>query len=396
MDGMVTGSKKKQRLNHDHRSAAMVAKKKSRTRGPNSQWSRLPDDLLWKIGSRLDFVERQRISQTCKAWELPLKGYSWLLCHPLERISRGTLRQFKLYEPGNPKPCLLERDFREKGVNNFVDAKICASKFSWLLFRKNVSRDCFFFLYSPFAAKNIVLPKLSGLPPSCPEVAFSSDPTSGDCVFYLLYEFSEKVSLYEFQKGEMHWKEYVLSEISCGCGMNHGMAIIVFKSLVFLDGMLYCLFTCGEQRYSIASINIIQRGWRLLKSFSLPSFEVGKYSAVMLESNGELLVIHCISQGLYPKFCIFKLDRPQNALFEITTLEDQSPVFFIDWHAAFSVEEHREKRKQMINKERGSKEFRCRNIFMKENKVYDDYITYNLDLPKMPSNSTFLFLDLRK
>ncbi|CAL9232907.1 unnamed protein product [Arabidopsis halleri] len=126
--------------------------------------------LLEVIISQLDLKDNIRASAVCKTWReaglyvRKVDKPPWLMYLP----KRGNL--FELYDP-------LQQKLYTLNLPELAKSTVCYSRDGWLLMRKTISSEMFFF--NPFTRKLINLPKCAL---SYDAIAFSCAPTSGTCV----------------------------------------------------------------------------------------------------------------------------------------------------------------------------------------------------------------------
>ncbi|GKV17333.1 hypothetical protein SLEP1_g27849 [Rubroshorea leprosula] len=344
---------------HLERLAAMALKNKSHYQENyqgTQNWANLPEDILGKIMRTLKFSERLCMTATCKGWRIPvygvnnplhLDGLPWLFMHP-HFVESDKLNQFKLYEPGNPKPYFIGKDIINKGGNKLLGARVFSSKFGWVVFRKCLmtSATWSFFLYSPFAENIIQLPDLVESSMGYALFTFSNIPSAHDCIFFLLHQRSVKEAhLYTYRNGEREWKSCDCDISLFGCTHRHGVLknIKTSKNIVYLDGTLYCMFSCGDN-HTLATLNVSEQKWSL-KTSSVISADGTGARLMLLESEKGLFVLY--KTFLNESKChIFKYDCSE--LITIRSLEDH--IFFVDGHSAFSIEALGEVKREFCNR----------------------------------------------
>ncbi|KAJ4822012.1 hypothetical protein Tsubulata_041258 [Turnera subulata] len=152
----------------------------------------LPDDALRLIFLKTSLVDHIRLRVVCKSWKNLLDGgdirsasiLPWIMFYRWQPVDgdEGFVEGLcKLYDPSHRKTYTLENGITNRGskaTHKFVGARIQESKYGWVLFQKRTS----LFLYCPFTGEVVDLPKLER-----PAIlaTFSSNPTSGDCLFFV-------------------------------------------------------------------------------------------------------------------------------------------------------------------------------------------------------------------
>ena len=140
----------------------------------NPSFDNLPSSLLEVIMSRLVLKDNIRASASCKTWREAavsvrvVEKHPWLFCFP----KRGT--SFELLDPLHWKTYTFN-------LPELADSTLCYSRDGWLLMRRSVSKDMFFF--NPFSRERVSLPKFEQ---SFLVIAFSCPPTSDHCVVGLV------------------------------------------------------------------------------------------------------------------------------------------------------------------------------------------------------------------
>ncbi|KAG5551560.1 hypothetical protein RHGRI_009833 [Rhododendron griersonianum] len=258
-------------------------------------WPDLPTEILAsEVVSRLSSFDRIRFRAVCKNWgrllppplhednvdKLPwLLEYHWnddglLLDEPMMLVC-------KLFDPSHHKQPYSVDQVIGQDIRSSIVPKIRASNHGWLLFSwlKNpaVESVTSYFLFSPFTKQIIALPDLEHDIRSCCPVhiaAFSSDPCSPDCVFFVVCEkYCCTITISTCRPRDMSWTTQAFE--------GHPYRI---QGLVFAGGFLYCVFVNG----ALAAFSVADREWSLLSTNSNLRSLPG--SCHLFVCNGQLLL----------------------------------------------------------------------------------------------------------
>ncbi|CAH2071420.1 unnamed protein product [Thlaspi arvense] len=194
----------------------------------------LPLCLLEVIISQLVLKDNIRASAVCKTWREAglyvrlVDKPPWLMYLP----KRGNL--FELYDP-------LQQKMYTLNLPELAKSTVCYSRDGWLLMRKTVSHQLFFF--NPFTRKLINLPKLEL---SYDAIAFSCAPTSGTCVL-LAYKYVRHgtFTTSTCHPGATEWiTEDLQSNLQYGVSLKH-------NHVVYANRRFYCLDDKGRDYISL-------------------------------------------------------------------------------------------------------------------------------------------------
>ena len=169
-------------------------------------WSDLPADLLSLIADRLGIIELLSFRGVCKAWhaassvasaktEAASNSEPWFLCY-------GENSQCHLYNAS-------QRGYK-MSIPELDGATCIASNQGWLLIFKQGSM----FFYCPFSRAKIDIPKFPHLVLSEHASAFSSPPTSCECIVAVMHRDLEYgLELYVLYRGADTWTRRKLNSI---------------------------------------------------------------------------------------------------------------------------------------------------------------------------------------
>ncbi|KAL9286539.1 putative F-box domain-containing protein [Arabidopsis thaliana] len=206
--------------------------------------------LLEVIISQLDLKDNIRASAVCKTWReaglyvRKVDKPPWLMYLP----KRGNL--FELYDPLHQKMYTLN-------LPELAKSTVCYSRDGWLLMRKTISREMFFF--NPFTRKLINVPKCTL---SYDAIAFSCAPTSGTCVLLAFKHVSYRITTTstchpkatEWVTEDLQFHRRFRSET-----LNH-------SNVVYAKRRFYCLDGQGSLYYFDPS----SRRWDFSYTYLLP------------------------------------------------------------------------------------------------------------------------------
>jgi len=170
-------------------------------------WSNLPPHLLSLIADRLGIIELLSFRGVCKAWQ-----------------AASSAASAKIETTSNPEPWLLF--YGEEGsechlyntsqrrytmsIPELEEATCLASNQGWLLIFKEGSM----FFYCPFSHAKIDLPKFPHTYLSGHVSAFSSPPTSSECIVAAMHrDHKSGLELYVLYRGADTWTRIKLDSI---------------------------------------------------------------------------------------------------------------------------------------------------------------------------------------
>lgn len=264
-------------------------------------WSDLPAELLELILSHLNLRENVRISAVCKRWysiavSVRLVNQPpWIMYFP----KFGDLHEF--YNPLTRKTYCIE-------LPELCGSRVCYTKGGWLLLCRPRTHRLFFF--NPFSRESIKLPRFEI---STQIFAFSSDPTSPNCIIFTVKHVSPTiVAISTCHPGATEWTT---------ANYQNRLPFVssIWNKLVFSNGQFYCLSLTGW----IGVFDPKGLTWNVLvvppprcpENFFTKNWWKGKF---LVEHNREILVMYtCYSA--YP--IIFKLDQENMVWEEVTTLD---------------------------------------------------------------------------
>ncbi|OVA13490.1 F-box domain [Macleaya cordata] len=224
-------------------------------------WSDLPFELLEQIDDRLAIIELLSFRGTCREWRRVASfKASAHHHHQTESSTTTTTNQveqpwFLLYGKNEYPNCSLydsssEKLYEKINIPELGEGVSCiASKGGWLLLYRDSNRSMFFFC--PFSRAKIDLPKLPNVddgPISRRTAAFSSPPTSLDCILCVGTNTSynpqflggyNKFVLHVLRRGANEWDEHEFRHLP------HRMNIS--RCAMFSKGTIYFVhsFTTG-------------------------------------------------------------------------------------------------------------------------------------------------------
>ncbi|KAF8406563.1 hypothetical protein HHK36_008651 [Tetracentron sinense] len=265
-------------------------------------WSDLPNDLLEQIMGRISSsADQTRFRAVCKSWKStgrvrPSNQLPWLLAY-----DDDSWNQCKLVDPTSKRTYTVNTIFN--GEEEKKNITVCASKHGWLL----LSMGSSVFLYCPFTNEKINLPN-SETPFQI--AAFSTTPTSPDCVFFGLFSSIHNTTIIStYRHGEETWTTHIFDNTFNG-----------IKNVVYSQGIFYC----ANLRGALWTFDVAKKDWSMLEKpnavLDVPS---SNYQTYMVESQGDLILLVLLHNlGSWSRF--FKLDRLRMAWVKIDSLGDQS------------------------------------------------------------------------
>ncbi|XP_061342428.1 F-box protein At4g00893-like [Gastrolobium bilobum] len=222
------------------------------------QWSNLPEDLLIRIADGLGLIDFLCFRGVCKDWH----NASSKAKHKCS----GADPWFLLYDDGEGSQCsLLSNQDKIYTINiPELDGATClASNEGWLL----VFRHGSMFFFCPFSRAKIELPSCPFTELSNHVAAFSSVPTSQDCIVVVISRINDhELKLYLLCRGNSIWAKHnfpcgilVLDKITCvvfGAWefqfLDEWESLVAFHSAKPLKGNRYLVFLpMGELSHKI-------------------------------------------------------------------------------------------------------------------------------------------------
>ncbi|KAK6152299.1 hypothetical protein DH2020_014934 [Rehmannia glutinosa] len=264
----------------------------------------VPMEVLELILSQLSLRDNIRASVVCKSWlavAVSIRRANrppWLMFFP----KYGELYEF--YDPSRRKIYRLE-------LPELRGSRICYAKDGWLLLCRPDTRGVFFFC--PYTREMIELPKLRLVDQI---VAFSSAPTSLNCVLFTIEHVSNSViAIATCRPGETRW-----SIVNYDCCMPFYSSIR--NKIVFCNGRFFCLSVTG----AIGAYDPEKCTWIVL-SVGPPKcmmfFSVHHYwrANFMAEHDGDIFIV-CTCSSINP--FIYKLDLVHGVWVEMESLGDMT------------------------------------------------------------------------
>ncbi|KAJ0054103.1 hypothetical protein Pint_01075 [Pistacia integerrima] len=172
-------------------------------------WADLPTDIGTSIAERLVLIDLLRFRKVCKSWN---SAYAASRCSAKIESSPNYEPWFILY--GEESQCILLKGSQKKYKINFpeLDGATCiASRDGWLL----VHQETVIFFFCPFSRSKIVLPQFPDSEQRDYIGAFSSPPTSKDCVVCVVRRNDKlEVELQLLYRGANAWTMHKYSYCS--------------------------------------------------------------------------------------------------------------------------------------------------------------------------------------
>ncbi|KAJ4727586.1 F-box protein [Melia azedarach] len=160
-------------------------------------WADLPSELISLIGDRLDIIDLFSFRSVCKGWNSASST-----CSAQIESSANQTPWFLLY--GESSHCFLVSETDRKYKINIPEmngATCIASKDGWLL----LCRERSMFFFCPFSGSKIDLPQFPKSEQCDLVAAFSSPPTSEDCVVSVACLNELKFELHVLYRGTNTW-----------------------------------------------------------------------------------------------------------------------------------------------------------------------------------------------
>jgi hypothetical protein len=189
-------------------------------------WSDLPADLLSQIADRLGIIELLSFRGVCKAWQDSSSAAS-------AKIEADSKPRFLCY--GENSQCHLynasQRGYK-MSIPELDGATCIASNQGWLLIFKQGSM----FFYCPFSRAKIDLPKFPHTVLSEHASAFSSPPTSCECIVAVMHRDLEYgLELHVLCRGADTWTRRKLDSAIQYELSAFGMATYMNETFYFFD-----------------------------------------------------------------------------------------------------------------------------------------------------------------
>ncbi|CAE6134800.1 unnamed protein product [Arabidopsis arenosa] len=206
--------------------------------------------LLEVIIAQLDLKDNIRASAVCKTWReaglyvRKVDKPPWLMYLP----KRGNL--FELYDP-------LQLKMYTLNLPELAKSMVCYSRDGWLLMRKTISSEMFFF--NPFTRKLINLPKCAL---SYDAIAFSCAPTSGTCILLAFKHVAFGITATSTCHPEA--TEWVTEDLNFH--LQFGSDTLKHSNVVYAKRRFYCLAGQGSLYYFDPS----SREWHFIYAYKQP------------------------------------------------------------------------------------------------------------------------------
>ncbi|CAH8361933.1 unnamed protein product [Eruca vesicaria subsp. sativa] len=285
----------------------------------NPSFDDLPSSLLEVIMSRLVLKDNIRASASCKTWREAaisvrvVEEHPWLFCFP----KRGT--SFELRDPLHSKSYTLN-------LPELADSTLCYSRDGWLLMRRSVSKDMFFF--NPFSQELVTLPKFEE---SLLVVAFSCPPTSDHCVVGLVSALSFDVEAQERRITISTWHPGATEWITQESAFHSRFPGYYTKNskLFYLNKIFYFFHFFSHGGGNLYSFHTSSRTWcfHYAYVFSEHQFNYYQEASFLAEKNGELFLM--LTSG-NEKPLIYKLVSLHWVKMSITELDGLT--FFVSYY----------------------------------------------------------------
>ncbi|CAL1403049.1 unnamed protein product [Linum trigynum] len=179
-----------------------------------------------------------------------------------------------------------------KGMN-LTGAVIRCSKHGWLLMSQGSWGEQVFF-FNPFTDERIDLPELDSY--EFEGIAFSSPPTSSDCVVLGYSVGKQDLNLAYVCRGESRWTESVVER-------NGTQFMRSYANPVYHQGLFYLI---GGTR-SLCTFDPVERDAKLLELAGNDKSTVSIQGSYLLECNGKLLSVYTDRVGEFLR--IYELNR---------------------------------------------------------------------------------------
>ncbi|KAK9281501.1 hypothetical protein L1049_004404 [Liquidambar formosana] len=168
-------------------------------------WSDIPSDILSSIGDRLGLIELLSFRSACKDWRSSSSSAS------------ACIESFPNHKPwfllyGENSQCLLYNQSNERYTMDIPElqggATCIASKHGWLL----LFQEGMIFFFCPFSRAKIGLPQFPCSELSDHVAAFSSPPTSEDCIVSVIHRIDDhKLEVNVIHRGDNTWTNHTMN-----------------------------------------------------------------------------------------------------------------------------------------------------------------------------------------
>jgi len=182
-----------------------------------AEWSNMPYDLLSNIANRLELIDFTSFHRVCKDWRYatePLVDAKFSGCDPW----------FLLYSEEGPRCSILNKNDNVYTIEipELAGSTCLASYDGWLL----LFRDDSLFFFCPFSRAKIHLPNCPITESDDCAAAFSSAPTSQDCIVAVINHATRyKLELHTLCRGDNSWFKHQF--------YHHEYNLFLFKRCAF-------------------------------------------------------------------------------------------------------------------------------------------------------------------
>ena len=314
-------------------------------------WSALPPEILQLIVEKLYLVDRIRFRAVCKEWFLassnhhevqPInKQLPWIMTFRFTRTDWVCV----LFEPFCRQPYIIEDErnitdddkIKTEIVEKYLSTACgCRSRSGWVLFSSvgyvvlspTVRKSVYiYYLYNVLTGKVINVPYFPFRTSTSVLAAFSSDPTSTDCVIFVPEDFvGDQIRICTYSFRDKSWKTQAFS---CPDAENYSVEGVVY---IERDGSFYCFSKNGL----LSSFNVAAEEWKpvtsCLTSYPRPDwFEDLLYgrpsNRFFLEYGGSLIVAYMKFKSGYDYYrpwvgCeVFRFDLTARVWMKMESLE---------------------------------------------------------------------------
>ncbi|CAI0557898.1 unnamed protein product [Linum tenue] len=282
----------------------------SSTTDDGRHWSHdIPVELLSDVQSRLFGADRCIFRLACRTWNSVFSGsisassnVSFVKAtdsFPILIHIGKDAELANLFNPISNVTGILSLD-----GSSLAGAVIHCCKHGWLLMSRGGRAGKLFF-FNPFTKERIDLPSMLY---EFEGIAFSSPPTSFDCVVVGYTVSQQYVTIACIHRGEHEWTRREL--------MNDGLVFrSSFSTPVYHKGRLYILGKDGR----LCIHNFKQRRTKFTNSVARPPTLIRR--SYLFEHNGKLLSVLIHHMGKHVK--LYKLNRETMAWNELYDLEDR-------------------------------------------------------------------------
>ncbi|XP_006366381.1 F-box protein At4g00893-like [Solanum tuberosum] len=175
-----------------------------RTRISSRAWCDLHPELLNEIAESLGIIDLLGFRGVCKDW----RSASFTASASIESTSRDSKLYFLLHNDRDENTILFNPTTNKNYTINIPELKeatCLASTQGWLL----ISQRGNLFFFCPFSRVKIDLPPIQGLENTPAAAAFTSPPSSIDCVTAIIYKKNDDiVEVNVLERGASMWIKY--------------------------------------------------------------------------------------------------------------------------------------------------------------------------------------------